>query len=138
MTRSGRAAETSRMRAGASNTSTTTASTPTARSASALAVERVVPTIWCPALRSSGTSRLPMAPVAPARNIRMLLRSHLFLQRLRQIGGSRSFGRHEDRQQRCGLGCACIARDTMHGARRLPPGLAGAKDLLGPIIDFGG
>src|SRR3954451_18846171 len=66
---SARAAATAWDNAATSTTSTTTGSTPAARSASAFAADRVVPTTEYWALSSSGTSRLPIAPVAPARKI---------------------------------------------------------------------
>src|SRR5215470_6947485 len=56
---------------GASKTSTTMGSTLAVRNASALVVERVVPTTWCPASSSRGTRRLPTAPAAPAKKIFM-------------------------------------------------------------------
>src|SRR5215472_4392074 len=42
--------------------------TPRALSSAAVSPERVVPVTACPAPSSSGTSRRPMAPAAPARN----------------------------------------------------------------------
>src|SRR5665213_404211 len=53
----------------ASNTSTTTGSTPSAISAATLSAERVVPTTLWPAARKSGVRRRPIAPPAPAKNI---------------------------------------------------------------------
>src|SRR5262249_29992357 len=89
-------------RAGASKTSTTTGSTLAAPSASTLVVERVVPTTPYPARSSSGTSRLPIAPVAPAKNIFKggppCHPPFIFLNRLHQIGRRRSFGSNIDRE----------------------------------------
>src|SRR5262245_29757643 len=62
-----------RASASASNTSTTTGSAPRSASAAALSFDRVVPTTVCPAPRSNGVNRRPMAPPAPARNIFMLV-----------------------------------------------------------------
>src|SRR5207248_8382688 len=94
---------TARDNAAASNTSTTTASIPSERRASALAAERLVPTTSYPASRSRGTRRLPIAPVAPARNILMMIapfafaklargkRSLTFLEGFHQVGRHRAF-----------------------------------------------
>ena len=46
-----------------------TGSAPSARNASLLSAERVVPTMVCPTARNSGVSLRPIAPPAPARNI---------------------------------------------------------------------
>src|SRR5262249_17251612 len=56
-----------------------TGSTPAVRSPSALVVERVVPTTWCPASSSRGTRRFPTAPPAAAKKLFMTYPS---LQRL--------------------------------------------------------
>ena len=71
MTASGRAAAIAASTAGRSSASTTTGSAPAARMASARAGERVVPVTWWPAATSSGISREPMAPAAPARKMRI-------------------------------------------------------------------
>jgi hypothetical protein len=52
--------------------STTTGSTPIARSDSTLSGLRVVPITVMPAARNKGTSRRPITPVAPARKILMI------------------------------------------------------------------
>src|SRR5260370_32920448 len=57
----------------ASKTSSRAAATPARSSSRAFSAERVVPVTSCPARRSSGTSRRPIAPVAPARNTLMIL-----------------------------------------------------------------
>src|SRR5581483_3264145 len=54
-----------------SKTSHTNGSAPRWRSDSAFSGERVMPTTSCPAAPSSGTSRAPITPVAPATNTRM-------------------------------------------------------------------
>src|SRR5262245_53097052 len=53
----------------ASYTSTTVERTPSVCSAAAFSADRVVPVTVCPASRSSGTSRRPITPVAPARKM---------------------------------------------------------------------
>src|SRR5271169_1636271 len=73
MTTSGRAPTTAARTAAASKASTTTGSTPRALSAAALSAERVVPVTWCPATRRNSVSRRPIAPLAPARKIRMAI-----------------------------------------------------------------
>src|SRR4029453_10825521 len=67
MTMSGPTAVIARNNAKASYTSTTMGVTPAASSSAAFLLERVVPNTSQPALSNCGTSRLPLAPVAPAR-----------------------------------------------------------------------
>ena len=55
--------------ASASNTSQTTGSAPRARNASFFPGERVIPATSWPLATSSGTSRTPITPLAPARKI---------------------------------------------------------------------
>ena len=64
----GRTAVIARDNAGASNTSTTMGVTPAVLSSATFLSERVVPKTSQPASSNCGTSRLPIAPVAPARN----------------------------------------------------------------------
>src|SRR4029450_9615193 len=68
MTMSGPTAVIARDRPRASYTSTTMGVTPAASSSAAFLLERGVPNISQPALSNRGTSRLPIAPVAPATN----------------------------------------------------------------------
>src|SRR4051794_15615611 len=67
MIASGSLSRTALRTAAASSASSTTGWTLDARSLSALSGERVVPITSCPRATSCGTSRLPIAPVAPAR-----------------------------------------------------------------------
>ncbi len=71
-TTSGPASDTAFPTATASRTSSTRGSAPRARRSSTLPGDRVVPTTWWPLARSSGTSRLPITPVAPATKILMI------------------------------------------------------------------
>src|SRR6266511_3522309 len=66
MIASGRAAATASRTACGSRTSSTIGSAPSRRSRSAFSAEREVPTTSCPRSTSCGTSRVPIAPVAPA------------------------------------------------------------------------
>jgi hypothetical protein len=65
---SGQTVVIARDNAGASNTSTTIGVTPAVFSSATFLSERVVPKTSQPASSNCGTSRLPIAPVAPARN----------------------------------------------------------------------
>jgi hypothetical protein len=71
-TTSGRAATTARSTASRSRASATTGSAPAARRPAALPAVRVMPVTWWPPWTSSGTSRRPSAPVAPATKILMV------------------------------------------------------------------
>src|ERR1700727_2849514 len=57
--------------AGASNTSHTTGCAPSSRRPSAFAGVRVIPATSWPSATSSGTSRIPITPLAPATKIRI-------------------------------------------------------------------
>ena len=70
MTIVGRATRTASVNAAALNTSTTTGIAPTAVILLAFAADRVAPKTSKPLATRIGTSRLPMAPVAPAKNTR--------------------------------------------------------------------
>src|SRR5262249_46944402 len=54
-----------------SNASQTTGSAPNSRSRSSFPGERVIPATSCPAATSSGTSRTPITPLAPATKTRI-------------------------------------------------------------------
>ena len=71
ITTSGAASATARRTPSASNTSPTTALAPRLRSQSASADRRTRPVTECPRPTSSGTTRRPITPVAPARKIRI-------------------------------------------------------------------
>ena len=73
MTASARDATTASVSAAASNTSHTTGSAPTASSWVTLSRERVMPATTWPSSTSSGNSRTPITPVAPARKIRIAM-----------------------------------------------------------------
>src|SRR5919202_3159764 len=71
MIASGRAATTAARVALASSASSTIGSAPSARRCSALPAERELPITSCPRSRSWGTSRVPIAPLAPTTRTRM-------------------------------------------------------------------
>ena len=71
ITTSGAARPTDRRSPSRSNTSPTTASAPSPRSHSASEGRRARPVTECPRPTSSGTTRRPITPVAPARKIRI-------------------------------------------------------------------
>src|SRR5215472_1252033 len=108
--------------------------------------DRVVPTTWWPASRSSGASRRPMAPVAPAKNMCMVDTPFAAAttakgalapsERLHQLGSRRSFGSDVDREQSRRLHVASVARDPMNCARRFPPGIPGVEYALGLLADL--